>query len=85
MDESYGVLCLSISPEILFHTDGLTTPNEVWTKLESLFGNQDELRGYQLENELISLSPSSFNTIEEFFTMFKSLVLLLKQCDIKKK
>ena len=38
LDESYGFICLSISHDILFHLDGLTTPNQVWTKLDSLFG-----------------------------------------------
>ena len=44
LDESYGFCFLSISPDILFHIDGLTNPNQVWTKLEFLFGVQDELR-----------------------------------------
>ena len=63
LDEAYGLLCLSISRELLFHIDSLTTPNEVWVKLESLFGKTDELRGHHLENELISLSPTHFETI----------------------
>ena len=70
---------------LLFHIDGLTTPNQVWTKLEYLFGVQDELRVHQLENELFSLSPRSFDSIEGLFTKFKSLVLFLKQCWIEKK
>ena len=44
LDESYGMICLSISPYLLFHPYGLTTPNQVWTKLEYLFGVQDEIR-----------------------------------------
>ena len=28
-DEDYGLLCLSISRDLLFHLDGLTSPNEV--------------------------------------------------------
>ena len=28
-DEAYGILCLSISRDLLFHLDGLTSPNEV--------------------------------------------------------
>ena len=85
LDEAYGLLCLSISPDLVFHVDGLTTPNQVWTKLDSLFGLQDELRAHQLETELFSMSPSSFDSIEGFFTKFKSLVLMLKHCGIEKK
>ena len=85
LDEAYGLLCLSISPDLLFHLDSLTTPNQVWTKLESLFGVQDELRAHQLEIELFSMSPRSFDSIEGFFTKFKSLVIILKHCGIENK
>ena len=85
LDEAYGFLCLSISPDLLFYLDGLTTPNQVWTQLESLFGVQDELRAHQLEIDLFSLIPSNFESLEGFFTKFKSLLLMLKQCGIEKK
>ena len=52
LDESYGLIYLSIYLDLLFHLDGLTTPNQVWTQLESFFGVQDELRAHQLEIEL---------------------------------
>ena len=63
-DEAYGLLCLSISRDFLFHFDGLKPPNEVWEKLEDIFGNTDEMRGHQIENELISLSPSIFESLQ---------------------
>ena len=28
-DEAYGLLCVSISRDLLFHLDGLTSPNEL--------------------------------------------------------
>ena len=71
LDEAYGFLCLSISPYLLFRLDGLTTPNQIWTQLESLFGVQDELRAHHMEIELFSLSPSNFNSLEGLFTKFK--------------
>ena len=43
------------------------------------------MRGHHLENELISLSPAQYETIEYFFTKFKALVLQLKQFGIEKK
>ena len=75
LDEAYGFLCLSISRYFLVHLDSLTSLKEVWEKLESLFGKTDELRGHQLEDELISLSLAHYDTIQDFFTKFKSLVL----------
>ena len=75
LDDAYGFLCLSISRDILFHITGLKTLKEIWDKLASLFDKQDDLRIYQLENELISLNPDSFKTMNNFFTKFKHLVL----------
>ena len=75
MDEEYGLLCLRISRDLLFHLDSLTSHNEVWEELEDIFGNIDEMRGHQLENKLISLSPSSFESLQLYFSKFKALVL----------
>ena len=55
LDEAFGFMCIHISREILFHLDGLRTPKEVWDKLKSLFGKQNEIRGHILENEPIAL------------------------------
>ena len=43
------------------------------------------MRGHQLENELISLSPAHYEAIEDLFTKFKALVLQLRQCGIENK
>ena len=75
LDEAFGYMCIHISRDLLFYIDGLKTPKEVWDKLESLFGKQNELRGRILENELIEKQPSKFDTIQLFFTKFKSLAI----------
>ena len=49
LDEAFGLSCLGVSREILFHIENLTTPNEVWVKIETLFGKNDELHGHRLE------------------------------------
>ena len=72
-DEAYGLLCLRISRDLLFHIDGLTSPNEVWEKILDIFGNTDEMRGHQIENELISLSPNSFESLQLYFPSSKHL------------
>ena len=84
IDEAYGCLCLSISRDILFHINGLNTPKEVWDHLSSMFDKQDALRIYQLENEMISLHPSNFETLNDFFTKFKNIVFQLKLCKVEK-
>ena len=83
-NEAYGLLCLSISRDLLFHLGGLKSPKEVWEKIIEIFGKTDDMRGHQIENELISLSPSSFESLQLYFSKFKALVLQLKQCGIEK-
>ena len=68
LDEAFNFMCTHISQDILFHLEGLRTPKEAWDKIESLFGKKDELRGNILENELIALQPSSFESIQQLFT-----------------
>ena len=83
LDEAFDFLCTHISRDLLFHLKGLRTPKESWVNIEVLFGNKDELQGHILENELVSLHPSSFETIEQLFSKFKSLVLQCRQCRIE--
>jgi len=49
----------------------------IWTTLEGLFGNKDEMRGHMLEVESNTLDPKSFDNIHNLFTKFKSLILIL--------
>jgi hypothetical protein len=39
-----------ISPKLLFHVESFTTLDEVWTKLEVLFGKKDDREECMLEN-----------------------------------
>ena len=75
-DEAYGLLCLSISRDLLFYLDGLTSPNEVWENIEDIL--EIQMRGHQPRNQLISLSPSTFESLQLYFFKFKPLVLQLK-------
>ena len=65
------------SKDIHFHVTGLKNPKEIWDKLADLFDKKDDMRIYQLENELISLHPRNFKTLNDFFTKFK-------QCEVEK-
>ena len=59
-------------------------PDKAWEKLESVFGKHNEIRGHQLENELISLNPSDFSCIQDYLSKYKTLRLLCEECKIKK-
>jgi hypothetical protein len=68
---------MSMSPKILFHIGACTTLDYIWTKLEDLFGKQDEMRGHMLEVDLNSLDPRNFDNIKNLFTKIGSLLIHL--------
>ena len=84
-DEAYSILCLGISRDLIFHLDGLISPNEVWEKIQNLFRKIYEMMGHKLENDLISLCPENFESLQVYFSKFKALVLQLKKCGIENK
>ena len=49
-----------------------------------MFGKHNEIRGHQLENELISLNPNDFSCIQYYLSKYKTLRLLCAECKIKK-
>ena len=84
LEKAHGYLFSLVSQDLQLHIQGLKTPKDIWDKLDSLFDKQDELRVHKLENELISLNPSNFESLNEFFTKFKNLIYQLNQCKVEK-
>ena len=74
----------SLFPEIFFSISWDWRIQKKFDKLETLYGKQDYLRVYQLENKSVSLQPSNFETLNDFFTKFKHIALLLKQFKVEK-
>ena len=75
-----GVIATYISQDIHFHISGIDFPPQVWEKLNSLFDKVDESHIMQLEKELISLYPHSFDIIEEYLACLKEFQLKLGEC-----
>ena len=75
---------MSISTDLRFHISGIDEPDKAWETLESVFGKQNEIRGHQLKNELISLNPSDFSCIQDYLSKYKTLRLLCVECKIKR-
>jgi hypothetical protein len=51
-DMAIGFICLTISPEMLHQVCDVTqdfTPNELWTRLEALFGNKEDCEYFMQE------------------------------------
>ena len=75
---------MSISPDLRFYIAELDTPNEAMKQLTKVFGIKNEIRAHQLENELLTLDPNNFSSIEDFLSKFKTLRLLLEGVKVKK-
>ena len=55
-------------------------PHEVWKKMKLLFNKVDKSQVMQIEKELISLDPHSFERIENYLAHVKELQLKLGKC-----
>jgi hypothetical protein len=74
---------MSISHDLRFHLQTIDKPTEDWEKIESVFGKHNIIRAQQLENQVLTLSPSDFSCIEDYLSKFKTLKTLCEECKIK--
>jgi hypothetical protein len=84
LDEAFGTICSLIYPELLFHISSCKTPNEVWTTMKGIFCKHEEMRGHIIKVELLTLDPTTFNNIQDFFTKYKDFLSQLRACRIDK-
>ena len=70
-DQARGLIGMSISPDLRFHLDRKDSPVKSWEKLNTIFGIKNEIRALQLENELLTLDPSNFPSMEDYLSRFK--------------
>ena len=82
-DEARGLIGMSISPDLRYHLQGVDNPKEAWDKIESVFGKLNIIRAQQLENQILTLSPSDFSCLGDYLSKFKTLRLLCEECKIK--
>jgi hypothetical protein len=82
-DEAHGLIGMPISPDLRFHLQSIDKPKEAWENIESVFGKYNIIRAQQLENQVLSLSPSYFSCIEDYLSKFKTLRNLCEECKIK--
>jgi hypothetical protein len=80
-----GTLRKYVSKDLIFQIDKYKTIKDAWDKLGQLYGHVDEIRGYQLDNDLTMLDPKNFDTIQDYVTKANELRAQLKDCGIDKK
>jgi hypothetical protein len=84
-DEARGLIGMSISLDLRYHLQGIDDPEAAWDKIESVFGKLNIIRAQQLENQILTLSPSDFSCLGDYLSKFKTLRLLCVECNITMK
>jgi len=84
-DKARRLIGMSISPDLRYHLQGVDEPEAAWDKIESVFCKLSIIRAQQLENQMLSLSPSDFSCLGDYLSKFKTLRLLYIECNIKMK
>ena len=82
-DKARGLIWMSISPNLRYHLQEIDDPEEAWDKIESMFGKLNIIRAKQLENQMMTLSPSDFSCLGDYLSRFKTLRILCEECKIK--
>jgi hypothetical protein len=82
-DEACGLIRMSISPDLRYHLQGIDDLEEAWNTIESVFGKLNIIRAQQLENQILTLSPSDFSCLGDYLSKFKTLRILCEECKIK--
>jgi hypothetical protein len=82
-DEARGLIRMSISLDLRYHLQEIGDPEEAWEKIEYVFGKLDIIRAQQLENQVLTLSPSDFYCLGNYLSRFKTLRILCEECKIK--
>jgi hypothetical protein len=81
-DEARGLIGMSISLDLRYHLQGIDDPEEAWNTIESVFGKLNIIRAQQLENQILTLSPSDFSCLGDYLSKFKTLRILCEECKI---
>jgi hypothetical protein len=74
---------MPISPDLRYHLQEMDDLEEAWDKIESVFGKINIIRAQQLENQILTLSPSDFSCLGDYLSKFKTLIILCEECKIK--
>ena len=79
-DETRRIIRMSTSSDTQFHLRGIDDLDEAWENIDTVFGKNNEIWAYHLENQLIYLNPNDFSCIEDYLSKFKTLRILLEDC-----
>ena len=79
-DDVVKIIKTYILQEIHFHLSGIDYLHQFWKKMKTLVDPVDENHIMQLEKQLISLYPHSFERMEDYLAHVKELQFKLGKC-----
>jgi hypothetical protein len=82
-DVARGLIRISIYHDLRFHLQQIDKLDEAWENIEFVFVKHNIVQAQQLENKVLTLSPSDFSCIEDYPSKFKTLIILCEECKIK--
>ena len=83
-NQAHGLIDMSTSPNLRFYISKIDIHNETMKNLNKVFGIKNKIRARQIENELLTLDPNNFSSIEDFLSKFKILRPILEGVKVKK-
>jgi hypothetical protein len=81
-DKACGLIIISISLDLRYHLQGIDYLEKSWNTIESVFGKLNIIQAHQLENQILTLSPSDFSFLGDHLSKFKTLSILCEECKI---
>ena len=78
--KALGDICLGVDDKIMYQIKKCTTSKEAWHTLKSLYDKVFDEDIFKIEDELISLDPKSFDSIQDFIIKVNELRTKLTNC-----
>ena len=71
--QALSAICLGVDDQIMYQLKKFSTSKEAWDTLKSLYNKVSNEDVFKLEDELISLDPRSFDSIQYFINKVNEL------------
>ena len=78
--KSLGLIRLGVDDKILYQIIKYDTSKETWSALKNLYGKVIEEDFYKIEDNIISLDPKNFDSIQDFIIKVNELRTKFDDC-----
>ena len=78
--KALSAICLGVDDQIMYQLKKFSTSKEAWDTLKSLYDKVSDEDVFKIEDELISVDPKSFDSIQDFIIKVNELRKKLTNC-----